>query len=45
MAPPRYNIILDPRFHGDDNKILLLEDVNEKAYAVHRNLVQLKNIG
>ncbi|KJV96791.1 LD-carboxypeptidase family protein [Rickettsia parkeri str. Tate's Hell] len=36
-------IILDPRFHGDDNKILLLEDVNEKAYAVHRNLVQLKN--
>ncbi|BAK96771.1 microcin C7 resistance protein [Rickettsia japonica] len=38
-------IILDPRFHGDDNKILLLEDVNEKAYAVHRNLVQLKNTG
>ena len=26
-------------------KILLLEDVNEKAYAVYRNLVQLKNTG
>ncbi|BDU60702.1 peptidase S66 [Candidatus Rickettsia kotlanii] len=38
-------IILDPHFHGDDNKILLLEDVNEKAYAVHRNLVQFKNTG
>lgn len=25
--------------------ILLLEDVSEKAYAVHRNLVQLKNAG
>ncbi|MCC8406546.1 MAG: LD-carboxypeptidase [Rickettsia endosymbiont of Sceptobius lativentris] len=25
--------------------ILLLEDINEKAYAVHRNLVQLKNAG
>ncbi|WP_341786694.1 LD-carboxypeptidase [Rickettsia endosymbiont of Cantharis rufa] len=43
-------IILDPRFHGDDNKIpqynkkiLLLEDVNEKGYAVHCNLVHLKS--
>lgn len=25
--------------------ILLLEDINEKAYAVHRNLVQLKTAG
>jgi len=25
--------------------ILLLEDINEKGYAVHRNLVQLKNAG
>ncbi|MCC8377011.1 MAG: LD-carboxypeptidase [Rickettsia endosymbiont of Graphium doson] len=27
------------------NNILLLEDVNEKGYAIHRNLVQLKNAG
>ena len=27
------------------NNILLLEDINEKGYAIHRNLVQLKNAG
>lgn len=27
------------------SNILLLEDVNEKGYTVHRNLVQLKNAG
>jgi muramoyltetrapeptide carboxypeptidase LdcA involved in peptidoglycan recycling len=27
------------------SNILLLEDVNEKGYAVHRNLMQLKNAG
>ncbi|MFY9590346.1 LD-carboxypeptidase [Rickettsia endosymbiont of Halotydeus destructor] len=26
-----------------DEKILILEDVNEKGYAIHRNLMQLKN--
>ncbi|WP_253307897.1 MULTISPECIES: LD-carboxypeptidase [unclassified Rickettsia] len=28
-----------------DKKILILEDVNEKGYAIHRNLMQLKNAG
>lgn len=27
------------------NNILMFEDINEKGYAVHRNLVQLKNAG
>lgn len=27
------------------NNISLLEDINEKGYAIHRNLVQLKNAG
>lgn len=38
--------MLGTKLHPDTNgKILILEDVNEKSYQVHRHLVHLKNAG
>lgn len=39
------NLIGTPLAPQTDNKILILEDVNEKGYHVHRHLIHLKNAG